>query len=129
MNYPNPNPDLLTADQSAVWDELIWRRGQRYAITGAELQRRTRLRDYQVKAAVRGLRLQHKIPIGASRGKLNGYYLIDTPAEMAATIRVLRRQALSELALICALAGHEWTRYREMLGQLGFEFGDLAPGT
>jgi hypothetical protein len=75
-----------------------------------------------VKAAIRGLRQCHRLPIGASRGTRHGYYLIDTPAEMAATIRVLRRQALSELQLICALAGHEWTRYREMLGQMGFEF-------
>jgi len=122
MNLANPNPDLVTADEQAVWDALIFCRGARYALPLAAISRRTGLGERRVKAAVQGLRLRHRLPVGASRGTRNGYYKIDSAEEMAATIRVLRRQALSELQLICALAGHEWTRYREMLGQMGFEF-------
>lgn len=124
MNLANPNPDLVTADEQAVWDALIFCRGARYALPLAEISRRTGLKERQVKAAVRGLRQRHRLPVGASRGKRNGYYKIDTAEEMAATVRVLRRQALSELRLICALAGHDWIHYREMLGQLGFDFMD-----
>ena len=124
MNYPNPNPELITPNEQAIWDELMWRRGAGYAIPAAELRRRTGLDERSVKAAIRGLRQCHRLPIGASRGTRHGYYLIDTPAEMAATIRVLRRQALSELQLICALAGHDWVRYRDLMGQLGFDFAD-----
>jgi hypothetical protein len=124
MNLANPNPDLVTADEQAVWDALAFCRGARYALPLAAISRRTGLGDRRVKAAVQGLRLRHRLPVGASRGKRNGYYKIDTPAEMAATIRVLRRQALSELQLICALAGHDWVRYRDLMGQLGFDFVD-----
>lgn len=121
MNCGVLNRDLATDAEKLVWPELICRRGAEYAISIAELRRRTKLSERAVKDAVNGLRLRHLIPVGSSRGKKCGYYLIDNATEMERTVRSLRRQALSELHLIRVLMGRDQVRYRELLGQLVLE--------
>jgi hypothetical protein len=69
-----------------------------------------------IKRAVRRLRRQG-VKIASRRGDRPGYFMIQTPEELAKTVAPLLRQALDELKTIEALTGREYY-VRELAGQM-----------
>jgi len=130
MNYPNPNPELITANEQAIWDELMWRRGLRHAVEIAVLQgiiyivHGRHLSEREVKAAVSGLIMRHGLRIGSSRQRPSGYYLIDSADELEATCRSLERQAVQMFRRVRALRGAGNARLLELAGQMIMEAGE-----
>lgn len=116
-----------TADERSVWDELQCRRGLKRAISIAELQHFISIIDGQrisareVKAAVQGLILAHRLRIGSSRQRPAGYYLIDSAEEMESTCRPLERQAVQMFRRVRALRGAGDHRLLELAGQMTME--------
>ena len=84
----------------------------------AELQRWTGLSVRAIKAEVEKLRRDGE-QIGASRGKIHGYYPIRTAADADACASTLWRQILSELKTLRSMLPPN--RYAELLGQLRLE--------
>lgn len=90
--------------------------GRARAISIRELTRLTGLEPRAIKEAVQGLRLRHRLRIGSARGKLPGYYIIETAAEADATFTTLVRQGVKMLRAARAIRDEQWLL--EALGQL-----------
>lgn len=84
-------------------------------ITLAEIREATGLSPRAIKAAIEQLRREGE-PIGASRGKVAGYYAIKTADEADAYALTMWRQILSEIKTVKAMVTP--SRYAEMVGQL-----------
>ena len=89
-----------------------------FPVSIAEIQLRTLLSQRAVKDAVRTLR-ERQEPIGAGRGKSNGYFLIRSVEDAELATRPLWLQAISELRTIRQMLGPH--RYREIAGQMLLE--------
>jgi hypothetical protein len=90
--------------------------GRAKAISARELMQHTGADEREVKKAIAGLRLRHRLRVGANRGKPCGYYIISTPQEEEDTFWQLVKQATKELRAARAIRDPEWLR--EQLGQL-----------
>lgn len=119
VNPGSGNRDCVpyTADELEVVAHLL--PGNGAAIPIRELQSLTRLTAREIKGAVEGLRLRHRLRIGSSRGKAPGYYIIETLPEEDATFRTLIRQAIQMLRVANSLRDRH--RILEALGQLELE--------
>jgi hypothetical protein len=107
----------LSADERLVLKAIRYRRGSANTITIRELREKTELSDRAVKDAVRVLRLNFRIPIGASRdSERGGYFLIATAEDQALFLQGALRQIQAELEVIRAVGGQE--QAAELLGQL-----------
>lgn len=119
-------PPVFSEDERAVLGILAGAQGAGAAVSIGAIRERTAMSYRAVTMAVEGLRTAHRMPIGSSRLKPNGYYIIKTAAELEATVRPLRNQALAMLYVVSSLLGRRARRVRELLGQLEFE---LRTGT
>jgi hypothetical protein len=119
-----------TPDERSVWDEIQCRRGRKRAASIRELRVLIHMIDgreiseREVKAAVNGLIVRHRLRIGSSRQKPPGYYLIDSADEMEATCRPLERQAVQMFRRVRALRGAGDCRLLELAGQITMEAGE-----
>ena len=119
-----------TPDERSVWDEIQCRRGLKRAASIRELRVLIHMIDgreiseREVKAAVSGLIVRHRLRIGSSRQKPSGYYLIDSADEMEATCRPLERQAVQMFRRVRALRGAGDCRLLELAGQMTMEAGE-----
>jgi len=87
-------------------------------VTIATIQAATGLSPRAIKAVVERMR-REGIAIGASRGKVAGYYCVRSVADAEAAIAPLVRQ-LSEMAKTVRAMVPE-SRYRELVGQAVLE--------
>ena len=102
---------------TAIWPIwfLIREATREKPITLAEIRESTGLSPRAIKGAVEQLRREGE-PIGASRGKVAGYYAIKTADEADAYALTMWRQILSEIKTVKAMVSP--TKYAEMVGQL-----------
>jgi len=78
-----------------------------------------RCKQRDVKALVQSLRETHRAPIGASRGKSAGYFVMLDADDYRIGLAGYRAQVLSALRILRALDDPE--RLRELLGQVRLE--------
>jgi hypothetical protein len=90
-------PWPLTEECRKVLGLLIYHKGAASAIQIKEISAYTKLSDRVVKDAVRSLIVDFKVRIGASRGKVAGYYLVMTAEEAEQSARALVHE-IRELA-------------------------------
>jgi hypothetical protein len=76
--------------------------------------------DREIKAAVKSLVEDFEIPIGSSRSKPAGYYLIVTPEDAEAAVKPLLAEIRS-LAHRCRILSPKSQYVRHLLGQLSVE--------
>jgi hypothetical protein len=105
---------FLSADESLVYGLLLGRDSSR-PLPLAELCERTGLKARAIKGIVESLRSEHRLPIGASRGKVHGYYVCRTADELEASARALISQAKRMLQGASRMLGEK--RVNEMMGQ------------
>ncbi|HEX4039043.1 MAG TPA: hypothetical protein VHX37_13365 [Acidobacteriaceae bacterium] len=116
-----PFKTRLTEDEAAVLTGIRYHRGTANAITIAALRERTKLGEREIKAIVRALRINFRLPIGASKNSsTGGYFLVLTPEDLALAMKSPLDQIRAELAVVRALGGDT----REILGQLTLEVGE-----
>lgn len=102
----------------------IWLKpGAANAIRISELRRLTSISPREIKEAVRGLRIRHRVPVGSSRGGHfpPGYYLIETAEEIERSFRTLLRNGIESIR--AAHAVRKSARIEAALGQLDLEIG------
>ena len=86
-----------------------------YPVTLAHLCSITELSERTVKAIVESLGNEHDVPVGARRGKPNGYYIAQTVEEREAAARPLVSQGAKMIRRAGRLLGKR--RVQELLGQ------------
>ncbi|HUS96136.1 MAG TPA: hypothetical protein VMX97_05285 [Hyphomicrobiaceae bacterium] len=84
-------------------------------VTLASICQITGMGEREVKAIVESLGNEHDVPVGARRGKPNGYFIAKTVEEREAAARPLVRQGAKMIHRACRLLGKR--RVRELLGQ------------
>ncbi len=84
-HYTPANGWELTGLQRTILQRLVHRLGQSQAMPLKDLQLITGESDRNIKEAIRGLVVDFRVRIGASRGEVNGYYLITSREEALAT--------------------------------------------
>lgn len=108
----------LSAEEAAVLAGIRYHRGSANAVTIRDLQERTKLQDRAIKGCVRALRINFRLPIGASKDPATGgYFLVITPEDLALAMKSPLDQIRAELDVVRALGGNT----RELLGQLSLE--------
>lgn len=105
---------FLTPDESRVY-ALIAGRDSSCPVPLATICAATGMSARQVKGIVEALRTEHRLAIGASRRRPNGYYECRTTQEIDQTIKPMFRQAINMLMAVRAVAGKQ--RLREWMGQ------------
>ena len=105
---------------TAVWPIwfMIREATREHPISIAEIHAATGMSVRSIKAAVERLRLEGE-PVGASRGRHPGYFLVTTSEDAEAAAVPMVRQALAMLRTAKAMLPA--ARYRELLGQLPLE--------
>ena len=106
---------LFLTDNEALVYGLIGSGSYNLPITLAAICRRTGMSEREVKGIVESLGNEHDVPVGARRGKPNGYYIAQTVEEREAAARPLVRQGAKMLRRARRLLGKR--RVRELLGQ------------
>lgn len=115
---PQPVPPL-TREQRELLRRLVFHVGHRSPITRRTLEERAGLNEREVKAAIRDLVIVHQLPIGASRGKDHGYFLVDSPEDVEIAISPLEGEIRELARRVRILGGKE--RLAELCGQLPLE--------
>lgn len=105
---------FLSGNESLIYG-LIWPATYEQPVTLAAIRDRTGLSERDIKGIVQALADEHELPIGARRGKPNGYYYCRTAEEREAAARPLIRQAVRELHRARRLTNKR--SIRELLGQ------------
>jgi hypothetical protein len=139
IEFPPPMPVEI---QKRIWDafestklsdcqyvvlcQVIDRPGRCKAIKISEMQWQWELgewfiySDREIKGAVKSLVEDFEIPIGSSRAKPAGYYLIVTPEDAEAAVKPLLAEIRS-LAHRCRILSPKSQYVRHLLGQLSVE--------
>jgi hypothetical protein len=108
----------LSANEAAVLAGIRYHRGSGNAVTIAELAQRTKLQDREIKAIVRALRINFRLPIGASKNSASGgYFLVLTAEDLRLAMKSPLDQIRAELDVVRALGGDAG----EVLGQLALQ--------
>lgn len=115
---PQPVPQL-TAAQRAVLIRLVRHIGHKSPIERRVLEGTAQLSEREVKAAIRDLVILHSVPIGASRGKDHGYFLVDSAEDVEIAISPLESEIRELARRVRILGGKE--RLAELCGQLPLE--------
>jgi hypothetical protein len=111
-----------TAAEWAVFSELaIFHRSSKYPLPLARLCSRTGLSEREAKAAIEGLRKRHAVAVGASRGKLFGYFLAESAEDLDLALKAFRRQLISEGRTVRVFFRHNDRAFREFWGQMALE--------
>ncbi len=96
---------------------LIWsRRGRGSPISINDICRLTNLKTREVKDVVEGLRMDHRMRIGALRTSPGGYFIVETAEDAEAALRPYRKQVFTMLKVIAVLADKQ--QRMEFAGQL-----------
>lgn len=108
---------------------LNTRRGAAHAVRSAEIAQMLELDGGEggrrvVTKSIENLRLLHSIPIGGSRMKPYGYFLIETRSDLAIALQPLRGELYAMLRLLRALAGRHETA--AMYGQLMLALDEVS---
>lgn len=111
----------LTREELAILRKLVYHVGHRNAIPRRDLELSAGVSERQVKAVVRNLIVTHRLPIGASRAKDNGYFLIATAEDLDIASKALISEGREIFRRLRVLHGPE--RVAELLGQLPLEEG------
>jgi len=94
--------------------------GMGRAVQIGELAERININPRTIKEEIRGLVVDHQLPIGASRdGERGGYYLITTPEEAAAATADYKKEIVALARRVRVLEGQKGIN--ELLGQLRIE--------
>ena len=119
---------MTRSNRSPAWAVLFMLRDstREKPVTLAEIRDMTDMSARSIKAAVEALRLKGK-PIGSSRGKHPGYYVVRTAEDAEAAAGPLVRQALAMLRTAKAMLPA--ARYRELLGQARLDGTGEISGT
>ena len=88
----------LTPDESLVWDTLSTsHRGRGEAITQASLATVVGIPARRLRSIIKGLVQAHGLPIGSTPHSPAGYFVVETPEELAEVVERYYRGALSQL--------------------------------
>lgn len=99
---------------------MVWgHRGRSNPISIAMLSRATGRNDREIKGIVEQLVVTHRMMIGASRGELNGYFVVVDAEDLEAAVRPYRDQILAMWRRLRVLM--EPHGLRELHGQLVIE--------
>lgn len=110
----------IDAAQRAVLQAVRYHRGRERAITIAEIRERTKLEIRAIKMAVRGLRINFRLPIGSSKsGGQGGYFVMVTPEDLQIWSHDVLDQIRAQAQVLKAVAGERMAL--EMLGQLSLQ--------
>jgi hypothetical protein len=115
-------PWPLPAGYAPLLAALLRHRGAASPIAIAELTTFLPLNEREIKAAVKSLVEDFNVPIGASRGKPCGYFLILTAEDVALALRPLVKELRSISRRARVLGGRR--RLNELLGQIQIEMKD-----
>lgn len=108
----------LSGDERAVLDVLAPARGRSAAVSIDVIRQRTGFSYRHITSIIERLIVEHKLPIGSARGKAHGFFLVEDAADLSASTRPLRRQAISMLKRAAALEGPGGRKYLAFAGQL-----------
>lgn len=97
---------VLGEAERAVLPHIRYHRGAKNAITIREIKECTGLNERVIKDAVRKLRLDFRMPIGANRGDGGGYYLVVTREDL----ELFKTQYLGQIR-------QEFDVYRAIIGE------------
>lgn len=104
-----------TAPERAVYDLVVQCRGHEAAVSIAALRRATGLNEREIKDAVYELVVTHKVMIGARRGKVCGYFLVETSEDAEIAAKPYEAQIIAMLKRLRVLKSPH--KLREFLGQ------------
>lgn len=85
--------------------------------TAREIQNATKLGERKIRAIIRDLTVVYKIPIGAVRGDIKGYYIPLNAEERYMTTRELKSQIVEEQRRVTILEGSDLTNYYKYMGK------------
>lgn len=116
LSFPagNPVPPLpfeASGEERLVYEAL--RTGAENARQIKTLAEETGIPGRQVQAIVETLILEYQVPIGTSMRPPYGNYLIDSAAELEATVELLRVRGISNLVRAAALKKMTLAMYLE----------------
>ena len=94
---------------------LILKGSYAHPVSLASICRVTMFSERRVKDIVESLGNEHDVPVGARRGKPNGYFIAQTVEEREAAARPLVRQGAKMIHRARRLLGKR--RVQELLGQ------------
>lgn len=107
-----------SADEARIAG-LIWDASREKPVTLSDLCHATDINERTVKGIVADLRLKHRCPIGARRGKPAGYFPIRSIEDAEAAANEYRAQMVTEAKVLRVLLGPH--RMRELMGQVAME--------
>ncbi len=105
---------FLSPDEALIYGLILGRRSDN-PVPLSELCERSGMSARAVKGCVELLRAEHRLPIGARRGRPHGYYIAATVADLEASAKPMIAQAKRMLQGAYYLLGKK--RVRELLGQ------------
>ena len=105
IDFDRPSPlavihgDSLTRDEAAVLRVLEGHKGHGAAITGEAVAEGIGLGYNAVRDVIRHLRKHHRLLIGATNTKPQGYFIAVTPEDVDLALRNMVRRAMSMLVM------------------------------
>jgi hypothetical protein len=110
----------LSDEEKMVLENIRYHRGLTNAVNIGEIHAHTKLNVRTIKAAVRTLRLNFRVPIGSCKHATEGgYYIMIDAGDRATWIKDITDQIRAEAAVLRAAADDQAAL--EMLGQLRME--------
>lgn len=91
--------DSLTREESAVLRLLEGHRGHENAITGERIEEQLGMKKDEPRRVVAHLRKRHKVLIGATNAKPQGYFLAVTDQDAELAFRNFRTRAMALLSI------------------------------
>jgi RIO-like serine/threonine protein kinase len=95
--------DSLTREEAAVLRLLEGHKGHANAVTGEMLAGELNMGYNAVRDVIRHLRKHHRLLIGATNTKPQGYFMAVTPEDMDLALRNMIRRAMSMLVMAAQL--------------------------
>lgn len=112
-------PRPLEANEKKMLGLLKYHLGAARAIRGAEIAEFLHCDEREVKAIAKTLVEIFALPIGASRVRPYGYYIIETAAEMRDVVSIYEHEIRSLAQRVRALEGSDYAA--QLLGQIALE--------
>lgn len=117
-------PYPLPYDAAQMLTRLQYHRGAARALQVRDLAESLKLSERDVKALAKCLVEDFEVPIGASRQKPYGYYLIETAQELEDAVQIYVAEIRSLARRVRVLAGKH--RVAELAGQLTLDLEKSA---
>jgi hypothetical protein len=113
-----------TSAEWAVFSELgLFYHGRENALALKSIRIRTGMSEREIKKAVQGLRLRHRVRIGSTRGRRGlptGYFIVESVEDRDAAAQPYNRQIVNMARVSRAIYGND-REFKAWLGQLELE--------